>query len=124
MSGLNPNAAVLAIPTQVGLGTFEYRRLEAVGRLPLEIEQRLGRAQTVFLLRRDKDHITGPDRPYSVVRFRRRVAVDDEVEVLAVLVKVQRRRRTLLVVHDAGQHVVDIGEFLIDEENTLAARHG
>src|SRR5450631_563486 len=120
MSGLDPRFAVLALPAQVGVGAFEDRGLEAIGRLPLEIEQRLGRAQTVLLLGRDEDHVAGPDRPYPVVRFHRRLAVDDEIKVLAVLVQMQRRGRILLVVHDAGQHVVDIGEFLIDEENALA----
>ena len=32
-----------------------------------------------------------------------------------------RRRGALLVVHDPRQHVVYLGEFLVDEENALAA---
>src|SRR5450755_14673 len=124
ISGLNPDFAVLAIPTQVGVGAFEDRGLEAVGRLPFKIEQRLGGAQTMLLLGRNEDHVTGADRTNPSVRFHRRLAVDDEIEVLAVLVQMQGRRRVLFVVHDARQHVVDIGEFLINEENALARLFG
>src|SRR5450759_5759782 len=85
-SGLNPDTAVLAIPAQVVVRAFENRGLEAIGRLPLEIEQRLGRAQTVLFLGRDEDHVAGPDRPYAIVRFHRRLAVDDKIEMLAILV--------------------------------------
>jgi len=67
--------------------------------------------------------ITGPDRPYTVVQFQRRLAVDGEIEVLTVLVQVHGRCRILFVVHDADQHVVNIGELLINEENTFAAWH-
>src|SRR5208282_1440319 len=123
-SGLDPRFAVLALPAQVVIGAFEDRGLEAVGRLPLEIEQRLEGAQAMLLPGRDEDHVAGPDRPYAVVRFHRRLAVDDEIEMLAVLVQVQGRRRALLVVHDARQHVVDSGELLVDEENALARRFG
>ena len=34
------------------------------------------------------------------------------------------RRGIALVVHDAGKHVVDIRQFLIDEKYPLAARYG
>jgi hypothetical protein len=65
-----------------------------------------------------------PTGPHAVIRLHRRLAVDDEIEVLAVLVRMQRRGGVLLVVHDAGRHVVDLGELLVDEENALARLFG
>ena len=44
--------------------------------------------------------------------------------MLAVLVQMERRCGVFLVVHDAGQHVVDMGQLLVDEEDALARALG
>jgi hypothetical protein len=41
--------------------------------------------------------------------------------MFAIFMKMVGRRGALLVVHDPRQHVVYLGEFLVDEENALAA---
>jgi hypothetical protein len=71
----------------------------------------------------NEDHVAGPDRADAFVGFHRRVAADDEIEVLAILMQVQGRCRAFFVVHDPGQHVIDVGEFLIDEKDAFAPRH-
>src|ERR1700692_615786 len=44
ISGLHPDAPILALPAQVIVSAFQNRRLEAIGSLKLKIKQRLGGA--------------------------------------------------------------------------------
>src|SRR3974390_764524 len=90
-SALHPHFAVPVLPAKVVVGAFQDRGLEAVGRLEFKIEQRLGSAQAVLLLGRDEDHVAWPDRAHALVGLHRRLASDDEIKVLAVLVEMQRR---------------------------------
>src|SRR5689334_14916543 len=95
-------------------------RLEPVRRLKLEVKERRQRTQAMFLLRRDEDHRTRTNRRHAFRRLDLRVAFDDEVKMLADLMVVERRRRPLGVRHHAGEHVVDVREFLVDEERADA----
>ena len=75
------------------------------------------------LFRRYEHEIARSDRAHALFRFHRRLAVDDEIEMLAIGVIVIRRRRARFVVHHARQHIVDVREFLIDEKGAFAPRH-
>src|SRR5262249_46428147 len=79
---------------------------------------------TVLLLSRNKDHVARSNRAHALIRFYRRLACNDEIEVLAVLVQMERRRGVLFVMHNASQHVVNVGELLIDEKDTFARPFG
>src|SRR6185369_14131653 len=72
------------------------------------------------LLGRNEDHHARTDRLNALRRLDLRMAFDDEVEVLADLVVMQWRCGALRVRHHAGQHVVDLGEFLVHKECTHA----
>jgi hypothetical protein len=73
-------------------------------------------------LGRNEDHAAGTDRLDAFRCFDRALAFHDEVEVLADFVEVVRRGDTWLVPHDAREHVVDLRQFLVDEERALASR--
>src|SRR3974377_2154812 len=96
-SALHPHFAVPVLPAKVVVGAFQNRGLEAVGRLEFKIEQRPGGGRAVLLLGRDEDHVAGPDRAHALVGLHRRLASDDEIKVLAVLVEMERRGGALLV---------------------------
>src|ERR1035438_1899815 len=117
---LNPNSAFDAVPNEIFRSAVEDGGHEAVGRLEFEIkERRFGGAQAVFGLGRDEHHVAGPDFACSLGSFDGPVAFHDEVEMLAVLMQVIRGGGSLLVAHDARQHVVDLSQFLVDEESTV-----
>jgi hypothetical protein len=44
----------------------------------------------MLLLGGNKNHVARPDRAHPLIRFHRRLAGDDEIEVLAVLVQMER----------------------------------
>jgi hypothetical protein len=98
---------------------------EPVGSLKLEVEQwRFGRSEAVFRFGGNEDHIARADFADALGRFHSSVAFHDEVEVLAVLMEMIRGRRALFVAHDPGQHIVDFGQFLVNEERSFAPRDG
>src|SRR6185312_439406 len=78
----------------------------------------------MFGFRRNKDHRAGSDRGDAFGSLDGSVTFHDEVEMLAVLMKVVGRRCAVFVAHDAGEHVVDLRELLIDEESAFAAGYG
>src|SRR3974390_1616971 len=86
-SALHPHFAVHVLPAKVVVGAFQDRGLEAVRRLEFKIEQRLGGTQAVLLLCRDEDQVAGPNRAPALVGLHRRLASDDEIKVLAVLME-------------------------------------
>src|SRR5580704_16195691 len=109
---LDPNSAFDPIPDKILGGAVEDSRYEPVRRLKFEIEQRrLRGAQTVLRLSRYEHHIARPDFAGTFRSFDGTAAFHDEVEMLAILMQVIRGRGSLLVAHDARQHVVDLGEF-------------
>src|SRR5580704_13489492 len=119
-SCLNPDAAFDAVPYEVGGRPVEDGSHETIGGLKFEIVKRRFRgAQAMFGLSRNEHQIAGADPADSLRRFDRAVAFHDEVEVLAVLMQVVGRGRALGVAHDPGQHVVDLSQFLVDEEGAL-----
>ena len=79
--------------------------------------------QAVLGLGRYEHHIAGADRPHALFGLDRALAFHDEVKVLTNLVVVVRRRTVRSVVHHARQHIVDVGEFLIDEEGAYPSGH-
>src|SRR5690348_3723925 len=120
-SALIPDAAVHAVPLQVIRSAFEYGGLKSVGSLKLKVKERLERSQAVLFFRGNEDHRAGADLTSSFLGLYGGFAFHDEIEMLAIFVQVIWRRRALLVMHDPRQHVVDLGEFFVDEENPLAA---
>ena len=93
---------------------------EAIRRLELEIEQRRERAQAVLLVGGNENQHARPDRLNAFRRLDLRLAIHDEVEVLADLVVMQWRRRALRVRHHTGEHVVDVGQLLVHKERSHA----
>src|ERR1022692_1042578 len=121
---LDPDSAFDAVPDEVFRSAVEDGGHEAVGRLEFEIkERRFSGAQAVLCFRRYEYHVAGPDFARSLGGFDGPAAFHDEVEMLAVLMQVIRGGGALLVAHDARQHVVDLSQFFVDEERTLAPRY-
>ena len=95
--------------------------LKAIGRLEFEIKQAgLGGAQAMLGFRRNKYHVARTHGPHALFGFHRALAFHDEVKVLADFVVVVGRRAVGFVHHHPRQHVVDVGQFLVDEERALA----
>src|SRR5580692_10090265 len=122
---LNPDSAFDAVPDEIFRGPVQDGRHEPVWRLKFEVkERRFGGAQAMLRFGRNEYQVTGADLANALLGFDGPVAFHDEVEVLAVLMQVIRGGGSLLVVHDAGQHVVDLSQFLVNEEGPFAARYG
>jgi hypothetical protein len=77
----------------------------------------------MFGLRWNENHVPGANRAYPFRSLDRAFAFDDEIEVLTVLVQMKGGRRIAFVVHDAGEHVINVRQFFIDEEYALSAGH-
>src|ERR1022692_193417 len=121
---LDPDSAFDAVPDEIFRSAVEDGGHEAVGRLEFEIkERRFSGAQAVLGLGGDEHHVTGSDFAGSFGGFYGAVAFHDEVEMLAVLMQVIRGGGSLLIAHDACQHVVDLSQLFVDEEGALAARY-
>src|SRR5512143_3917460 len=77
----------------------------------------------MFFLGGNEYEMPRPDLSNALLSFYGTGAGDDKVEVFAVLVKVIGRCSSLLVAHDARQHVIDAGKLLVDKEYALSPGH-
>src|SRR6266446_6637281 len=88
---LNPHAAVHPVPSQVVRCSVEDCGFESVWRLKFEIEQACFRGAKAMLgLGRNENQASGFDRASAFRRLDGALSFDDEIEVLAVLVEVER----------------------------------
>ena len=121
---LDPDAAIDAVPAQIVRRAIEDVRLKAVRRLEFEVEEAgIAGPKPVLRLGRYEDQVARAHRAHTFGRFDGPFAFHNEVEVLADLVIVIWRRRVGRVMHDAGEHVVDVCQLLVDEEGAHTAGH-